>query len=99
MQGSDADEMEGGARPAGGIRFGLAFPSPQGAFWVALSLGGPRVAGAVATIVLRRLLGPGVAGLFDLAATPYNFLDGLRTVGTGPALVYEQHIDAETMDT
>jgi O-antigen/teichoic acid export membrane protein len=76
-----------------------ALPAREGAFWVIVALAAPRFIGAVTTIVLRRLLGPGIAGTFDLAFTPYSFLDGFRSIGTGPALVYEREIDRETADT
>lgn len=74
-------------------------PAREGAFWVIVALAGPRFVGALTTIVLRRFLGPGVAGLFDLAFTPYSFLDGFRTIGTGPALVYQQDVDPDTANT
>ena len=74
-------------------------PRREGAFWVLIALGIPRVAGAMATVVLRRFLGPGIAGTYDLAYAPYQFLDNFRSFGTGPALIYERELDRETADT
>jgi O-antigen/teichoic acid export membrane protein len=48
---------------------------------------------------LRRFLGPGAAGLFDLAAAPYKFLDNFRNFGTGPALIYERTVSRATANT
>ena len=55
--------------------------------------------GAVFTIALRRYLGPGTAGIYDLAYTPYKFLDNFRNFGTGPALVYERTLDRAAANT
>jgi PST family polysaccharide transporter len=64
---------------------------------VALAI--PRLGGAIFTIVLRRILGPGVAGTFDLAYAPYRLLDNFRNFGTGPALIYERTISRATANT
>lgn len=74
-------------------------PAPQAALWVALAIAGPRLFGAVFTIALRRFLGPGVSGIFDLANTPYRFLDNFRSFGTGPALIYERRMNREVANT
>jgi PST family polysaccharide transporter len=59
----------------------------------------PRLVGPVVTIGLRRFLGPGVAGVYDEAATPYNFLNNFRNFGTGPALVYEKTVSRSVANT
>src|SRR5579884_668629 len=74
-------------------------PQTQGAFWVLVAIAVPKLAGAVFTIGLRRFLGPGVAGTFDLAYTPYNFLNNFRNFGPGPALVYEKTVSRATANT
>lgn len=74
-------------------------PARGGAFWVLLALAVPKVFGPVFTILLARFLGPGVAGLFNLAAVPYKFLDNFRNFGTGPALVYERRVSKAAADT
>lgn len=74
-------------------------PAPQGAFWVLFAMVVPKVFGPVFTIVLRRFLGPGASGLFDLATAPYKFLDNFRNFGTGPALVYERQVSRATANT
>lgn len=70
----------------------------EGLLWLLANLTIVRVAGTFVTLVLRRLLGPGVSGLFDLALTPYRFFDSVRNFGVGPVLVYERdlnHTDAD----
>lgn len=74
-------------------------PRREGAFWVLFALAVPKILGPIFTIGLRRFLGPGNAGIFDLAATPYKFLDNFRNFGTGPALVYEQTVSRATANT
>ncbi len=74
-------------------------PSQGGAFWVLFALAVPKVFGPVFTILLARFLGPGAAGLFNLAAVPYKFLDNFRNFGTGPALVYERKVSRAAADT
>lgn len=74
-------------------------PATQGAFWVLFAIGAPKVLGPIFTIGLRRFLGPGAAGIYDLAATPYKFLDNFRNFGTGPALVYERTVSRQVADT
>ncbi|HEX6510298.1 MAG TPA: oligosaccharide flippase family protein, partial [Chloroflexota bacterium] len=74
-------------------------PQRQGAFWVLVALAIPRSLGAVFTIALRRYLGPGTAGIYDLAFAPYKLLDNFRNFGTGPALVYEPSMSRAVADT
>jgi O-antigen/teichoic acid export membrane protein len=74
-------------------------PGQGGAFWVLFALMVPKVFGPVFTILLARFLGPGVAGLYNLAAVPYKFLDNFRNFGTGPALVYERRVSKAAADT
>lgn len=74
-------------------------PQREGAFWVLFALAAPKILGPVFTIGLRRFLGPGAAGTFDLAAAPYKFLDNFRNFGTGPALVYERTVSRATANT
>lgn len=74
-------------------------PSREGAFWVLFAVAAPKVLGPVFTIGLRRFLGPGASGLFDLALTPYKFLDNFRNFGTGPALVYERTVSRTVANT
>jgi PST family polysaccharide transporter len=59
----------------------------------------PKMFGPIVTIGLRRFLGPGVSGTFDLAYTPYNLLNNFRNFGTGPALVYEKSVSRATANT
>jgi len=74
-------------------------PAREGAFWVLFALATPKLLGPIFTIGLRRFLGPGVAGTFDLATAPYKLLDNFRNFGTGPALVYERRVSRETANT
>lgn len=74
-------------------------PSKEGAFWVLFALAAPKILGPIFTIGLRRFLGPGASGLFDLASTPYKFLDNFRNFGTGPALVYERSVSRQVANT
>jgi O-antigen/teichoic acid export membrane protein len=74
-------------------------PSREGAFWVIFALITPRFVGPIVTIGLRRFLGPGAAGLYDEAATPYNFLNNFRNFGTGPALIYEKTVSRTVANT
>lgn len=74
-------------------------PAKEGAFWVLFALAAPKVLGPIFTIGLRRFLGPGASGLFDLASTPYKFLDNFRNFGTGPALVYERQVSRQVANT
>jgi PST family polysaccharide transporter len=74
-------------------------PQREGAFWVLVALAVPRALGAIFTVALRRYLGPGTAGIFDLAYAPYRFLDNFRNFGTGPALVYERTINRAAANT
>jgi O-antigen/teichoic acid export membrane protein len=74
-------------------------PASQGAFWVVVALGVPRLIGAVITVALRRYLGPAASGIFDLAFTPYKLLDTFRSFGTGPALVFEREVTPVIADT
>lgn len=92
---------ESGGQPPGALRQRLTqgLPAREGAFWVAAALVVPRLVGPIFTVVLRRFLGPKASGLFDLAATPYRFLDNFRNFGTGPALVYERTISSSVADT
>lgn len=76
-----------------------ALPGREGAFWVLFALAIPKLFGPIATIGLRRFLGPSAAGTFDLAATPYKFLDNFRNFGTGPALVYERTVSKQAANT
>lgn len=69
------------------------------ALWLVVALALPRIVGPVITIGLRRVVGPAAAGIFDLAAVPYRFLDNFRNFGTGPALIYERIIDRHVVDT
>lgn len=74
-------------------------PRREGAFWVLFALAMPKLFGPVFTIGLRRFLGPGASGTFDLAYTPYKFLDNFRNFGTGPALVFEKSVSRATANT
>jgi len=74
-------------------------PHQEGAFWVVFALAAPKLLGPIFTIGLRRFLGPGAAGLFDLASAPYKFLDNFRNFGTGPALVYERRVSRAVANT
>jgi PST family polysaccharide transporter len=66
---------------------------------VLFALATPKVFGPVFTIALRRFLGPGASGTFDLAYTPYKFLDNFRNFGTGPALVFEKSVSRTVANT
>jgi lipopolysaccharide exporter len=77
----------------------LRLPEREGAFWVLVALAVPKALGAIFTVALRRYLGPGTAGIYDLAYTPYKFLDNFRNFGTGPALVYERTVDPAAANT
>jgi PST family polysaccharide transporter len=77
----------------------VRLPAREGAFWVLVALAVPKALGAIFTVALRRYLGPGTAGIYDLAYTPYKFLDNFRNFGTGPALVYERTIDGVAANT
>jgi O-antigen/teichoic acid export membrane protein len=74
-------------------------PKREGAFWVLFALATPKLFGPIFTIGLRRFLGPGAAGAFDLAFTPYQFLNNFRNFGTGPALVYERTVSRTVVNT
>jgi len=74
-------------------------PGREGAFWVLVALAVPKALGPIFTIGLRRFLGPGAAGIFDLATVPYKFLDNFRNFGTGPALVYERTVSRSVANT
>jgi O-antigen/teichoic acid export membrane protein len=74
-------------------------PGREGAFWVLFAIATPKLFGPIATIGLRRFLGPGAAGLFDLASVPYKFLDNFRNFGTGPALIYERTVSRSVANT
>jgi O-antigen/teichoic acid export membrane protein len=74
-------------------------PAKQGAFWILFATLVPKLFGPIFTIGLRRFLGPGAAGLFDISSVPYKFLDNFRNFGTGPALVYERKVSKRTADT
>ncbi|GAC1512003.1 MAG: hypothetical protein NVS2B16_14240 [Chloroflexota bacterium] len=74
-------------------------PQREGAFWVLFALAVPKLLGPIFTIGLRRFLGPGVAGTFDLAQAPYKLLDNFRNFGTGPALVYERTVSRAAANT
>src|SRR5579872_4627437 len=76
-----------------------SLPGREGAFWVLFALVAPRLLGPIFTIGLRRFLGPGASGTYDLAATPYKFLDNFRNFGTGPALVYEKTVSRQVANT
>ena len=80
-------------------RFLDKLPSTEGAFWVLFALFVPKILGPVFTIGMRRFLGPGISGTFDLATTPYKFLDNFRNFGTGPALVYERTVSRAAANT
>lgn len=74
-------------------------PGQEGAFWVLFAIAAPKFLGPIFTIGLRRFLGPGASGIFDLAVTPYKFLDNFRNFGTGPALVYERTVSRTVVNT
>jgi O-antigen/teichoic acid export membrane protein len=74
-------------------------PSREGAFWVLFALAVPKIFGPVFTIGLARFLGPGAAGIFNVASVPYKFLDNFRNFGTGPALVYERTVSRAAANT
>src|SRR5690242_17489168 len=76
-----------------------ALPQREGAFWVLVALVVPKFLGPIFTIGLRRFLGPGVAGIYDLAVVPYKFLDNFRNFGTGPALVYQRTVSRSVANT
>ena len=80
-------------------RFMHRLPNQQGAFWVLWALAIPKLFGPIFTIGLRRFLGPGVSGSFDLAVAPYKLLDNFRNFGTGPALVYERTVSRSVANT
>jgi PST family polysaccharide transporter len=71
----------------------------EGLIWLLANLTIVRVGGTIITLILRRLLGPGISGLFDLALTPYRFFDSVRNFGVGPVLVYERDLDRASADT
>jgi lipopolysaccharide exporter len=74
-------------------------PQREGAFWVLFALATPKVFGPIFTIGLRRFLGPGAAGIYDLSAVPYNLLNNFRNFGTGPALVFERTVSRTVANT
>jgi O-antigen/teichoic acid export membrane protein len=74
-------------------------PGREGAFWVLFALATPKALGPIFTIGLRRFLGPGAAGLFDISSVPYKFLDNFRNFGTGPALVFERQVSRQVANT
>src|SRR5947209_2780062 len=74
-------------------------PRQEGAFWVLWALMIPKLFGPIFTIGLRRFLGPGVAGSYDLAVAPYKLLDNFRNLGTGPALVFERTVSRSVANT
>ncbi|HEX6506603.1 MAG TPA: oligosaccharide flippase family protein [Chloroflexota bacterium] len=74
-------------------------PGQEGAFWVLWALAIPKVFGPFVTFGLRRFLGPGASGTFDLATAPYKLLDNFRNFGTGPALVYERTVSRSVVNT
>lgn len=78
---------------------GDLLPGREGAFWVLLAVATPRILGPIFSIVLRRFLGPGASGIFDLAYTPYQFLDSARNFGTGPALVFDRSVSRAMANT
>jgi lipopolysaccharide exporter len=93
------ERIEVEEHPSGARRILHALPARQGAFWVFFALAVPKVLGPIFTIGLRRFLGPGVAGIFDLAVAPYKLLDNFRNFGTGPALIYERTVDRAAANT
>lgn len=74
-------------------------PDRAGAFWVLFAMATPKMFGPIVTIGLRRFLGPGASGTFDLAYTPYSFLNNFRNFGTGPALVFEKSVSRAAANT
>jgi O-antigen/teichoic acid export membrane protein len=74
-------------------------PQREGAFWVLFALATPKLLGPIFTIGLRRFLGPGAAGIYDLSVVPYKFLDNFRNFGTGPALVFERTVSRSVANT
>lgn len=80
-------------------RLWALLPGREGAFWVLFAMAVPKLFGPVFTIALRRFLGPGASGTFDLAYTPYKFLDNFRNFGTGPALVFEKSVSRAAANT
>jgi O-antigen/teichoic acid export membrane protein len=80
-------------------RFLQRLPGQEGAFWVLWALAIPKLFGPIFTIGLRRFLGPGVSGSYDLAVAPYKLLDNFRNFGTGPALVYERTVSRSVANT
>lgn len=80
-------------------RFLNSLPGREGAFWVLFAVAAPKLLGPIFTIGLRRFLGPGASGIYDLANTPYKFLDNFRNFGTGPALVYEKRVSRAVVNT
>ncbi|MGI8969035.1 MAG: oligosaccharide flippase family protein [Chloroflexota bacterium] len=74
-------------------------PGREGGFWVLFAVLAPKLLGPIFTIVLRRFLGPGASGIYDLASTPYKFLDNFRNFGTGPALVYQRTVSRTVVNT
>jgi lipopolysaccharide exporter len=80
-------------------RLSNLLPKREGAFWVLFALATPKLFGPIFTIGLRRFLGPGASGTFDLAYTPYKFLDNFRNFGTGPALVFEKSVSRAAANT
>jgi O-antigen/teichoic acid export membrane protein len=94
----EVSTVDTGRHPPASSRRGV-LPAPEAGFWVLFALAIPRLAGAIVTVAIRRYLGPGVAGSFDLAFTPYKFLDGFRNFGTGPALIYEEALEPAVANT
>jgi O-antigen/teichoic acid export membrane protein len=80
-------------------RLWTLLPDRAGAFWVLFAMATPKLFGPIVTIGLRRFLGPGASGTFDLASTPYKFLDNFRNFGTGPALVFEKSVSKAVANT
>lgn len=70
----------------------------EGLVWLLANLTVVRLGGTIITLILRRLLGPGISGIFDLALTPYRFFDSVRNFGVGPVLVYERDLDRASAD-
>lgn len=71
----------------------------EGLVWLAANLAIVRLGGLIVTLLLRRLLGPGVSGVFDLASTPYRLFDSFRNFGVGPVLVVGRGLSRAEADT
>ena len=78
-------------------RSGLGNATIYGAAWKYFTFFSGRLMILVSTIVLARLLSKDDFGLVGYAVTAINFLDIIRDLGIGPAVIY--HSDDERIST